>query len=172
MLLPKTQEPSIQTQVSVLRKTPWEDSIPTHTTLAIPSPHLSVHGIWTVVPRLSVHQTHLEGWLLSCTPQSFVFGRPGIGHENFFFILFLFIFGCAGSSLLYRVSLVAGSRGFSLWWCVNFSSQWFLLGSTGSRHLGFSSCGALGLVPLRHVGSSWTGDRTCVPCIGWGVLYH
>lgn len=26
MLLPKTQEPSIQTQVSVLRKMPWEDA--------------------------------------------------------------------------------------------------------------------------------------------------
>ena len=94
MLLPKTQEPSIQTQVSVLRKMPWEDGIPTHTTLAIPSPHLSVHYIWTVVPRLSMHQTHLEGWLLSCTPR--------IGHEDFFliyFYLFLAVLGlhcCTG----------------------------------------------------------------------------
>ena len=25
-----------------------------------------------------------------------------------------------------------------------------------------SSCGAMGLVALRHVGSSWTRDQTCV----------
>ena len=97
---------------------------PTHTTLAIPSPQLSAHCIWRAVPCLSMHQTHLEGWLLSCTPQSFVFSRPGLRHENsfvFFFLRFIFIyffiFGCAGSSLLYRVSLVVENRGYSWWQC-------------------------------------------------------
>ena len=28
------------------------------------------------------------------------------------------------------------------------------------------------LVALRHMESSWTGDRTCVPCIGKRVLIH
>ena len=28
------------------------------------------------------------------------------------------------------------------------------------------------LVALQHVGSSQTRDQTCVPCIGWWVLYH
>ena len=29
-----------------------------------------------------------------------------------------------------------------------------------------------GLVAPQHVGSSWTGDRTCVFCIGRWTLYH
>ena len=29
-----------------------------------------------------------------------------------------------------------------------------------------------GLVALRHVGSSWTRDRTCVSYIGRQILYH
>ena len=54
-----------------------------------------------------------------------------------------------------------------------------LLSSCG----GFSSCGAQalehrlsscghGLVAPRHVGSSWTRDYTCVPCIGRWILIH
>ena len=41
-----------------------------------------------------------------------------------------------------RLSLVAASRGYSLLQCAGFSLQWLLLWSTGSRHTGFSSCGA------------------------------
>ena len=48
-----------------------------------------------------------------------------------------------------------------------------------SRHAGFSSCSTqaqylwcTGLVPPRHVGSSWTRARTCVPCIGRWILNH
>ena len=38
---------------------------------------------------------------------------------------------------------------------------------------GLSSCGAcMGLVIPRHVRSSWTRDRTSVPCIGSQILYH
>ena len=45
----------------------------------------------------------------------------------FFFDLFIFIFGCVGSSLL----------------CAGFSLRWLLLlRSTGSRHVDFSSCGS------------------------------
>ena len=41
------------------------------------------------------------------------------------------------------LSLVAASRGYSSLWCEGFSLQWLLLlRSTGSRHVGFSSCGA------------------------------
>ena len=47
-----------------------------------------------------------------------------------FFFFNLFIFGCIGSSLLYE--------GFSLRWPL-------LLQSMGSRHAGFSSCGARAL---------------------------
>ena len=95
-------------------------------------------------------------------------------------------FGCIGSLLLRAgFSLVASSGGYSLLRCVGFSLRWLLLlQSTGSRHVGFRSCGKwaqqlwlagsraqaqelwrTGLVALRQVGSSWTRARTRVPCI-------
>ena len=30
----------------------------------------------------------------------------------------------------------------------------------------------MGLIAPQHVGSSWTKDRTCVPCIGRRILNH
>ena len=40
------------------------------------------------------------------------------------------------------LSLVVVSGGYSSLWCAGFSLQWLLLlRSTGSRHVGFSSCG-------------------------------
>jgi len=75
-------------------------------------------------------------------------------------ITYLFIFGCAGSSLLHRLSLLAVSGGYSSLWYSVFSLQWLLLlQSTGSRHVG-SVVGAHGLrswgtwaQELGHVGS-------------------
>ena len=116
----------------------------------------------------------------------------------FFFKIYLFyfiyfIFGCVGSFLLHAgFSLVAASGGYSLLQCAGFSLQWLLLlWSTGSRHVGFSRCGMqaqqlwllgsraqaqqlwhMGLVALRHVGSSWTRGRTGAPCIGRQILNH
>ena len=85
--------------------------------------------------------------------------------RSFFFFFFFFFFGCVGSSSL-RVgfSLVAASGGYSSLRCMDFSLRWLLLlWSTGSRCVGFSSCGAwaqqlwcTGLVALWHVGSSQT----------------
>ena len=44
------------------------------------------------------------------------------------------------------LSLVAASRGYSPLRCAGFSLRWLLLsGSTGSRRLGFSSCGSQAL---------------------------
>ena len=73
----------------------------------------------------------------------------------FFKFINLFIFGCIGSLLC------AGSeRGYSSLRCAGFSLQWLLLlQSTGSRPVGFSSCGlrapehslsSCGLVAPRH----------------------
>ena len=64
----------------------------------------------------------------------------------YFFInlfIYLFIFGFIGSLLLcVGSSLVVESRGYSLLWCTGFSLRWLLLlWSTGSRRVGFSSCG-------------------------------
>ena len=108
-----------------------------------------------------------------------------------FVCLFYFWLHCifiAASGLF----LVAASKGYSLLRCVGLSLRWLLLlWSTGSRRMGFSSCGmraqqlwlvgsraqaqqlwCTGLVALWHVGSSTTRDRTCVPCIGRWILNH
>ena len=72
----------------------------------------------------------------------------------FYLFICLVDFGCVESSLL-RVgfSLVEASRGYSSSWCAGFSLQWLLLlQSTGSRHTGFSSCGARAQ-QLRFAGS-------------------
>ena len=74
----------------------------------------------------------------------------------------------------------AVSGGYSLLWCTGFSLRWLLLlQSTGSRCVGFSSCGTgaqqlwhMGLVALQHVGSSPTRARTRVPYIGRRILNH
>ena len=53
----------------------------------------------------------------------------------------LFIFGCARSSLLLGLSLFAASGRYSSLWYMGFSLWWFLLlQSTDSRCTGFSSC--------------------------------
>ena len=56
---------------------------------------------------------------------------------------FLFLFGCAGSSWLSRLSLVAMSGGYSLLQCVQ-ASHWSGFSYCGARALGytgFSRCG-------------------------------
>ena len=60
-----------------------------------------------------------------------------------FIYLFVFIFGCVGSSsLVHGLSLAAVSGGYSSLRCADFSLSWLLMWqSTGSRHVGFSSCG-------------------------------
>ena len=103
----------------------------------------------------------------------------------YFWLRWVFVAVC-------RLSLVAARGGCSSLWCTGFSLQWLLLlYSTGSRHAGFSSCGAwtqqlwltgtrvqaqqlwsMGLVALWHVGSSWTRAQTRVPCIGRRILNH
>ena len=67
----------------------------------------------------------------------------GLSFSIFFFnkSIYLFIFGCLGSSLLCSLSLVVVSRGYSSLWRVGFSLWWLLLlRSKGSRRAGFSSC--------------------------------
>ena len=56
-----------------------------------------------------------------------------------FNLFFIFVLGLRCCSVL---SLVAASGGYSSLRCVGFSLHWLLLlQSTGSRHMGFSSCG-------------------------------
>ena len=60
---------------------------------------------------------------------------------NFLFVLFIY-FGLHWVFVAVRgLSLVVVSKGYSSLWCVGFSLRWLLLlWSTGSRHMGFSSC--------------------------------
>ena len=90
------------------------------------------------------------------------------------------------------LSLVVVSGGLLFDAVRSFSLRWLLLlQSTGSRCTAFSSCGTraqqlwlagyraqaqqlwhVGLVALRHVGSSRTRAQTRVPCIGRQILIH
>ena len=57
------------------------------------------------------------------------------------------------------LSLVAASGGYSSLRCAGFSLQWLLLlWSTGSRRVGFSSCG------------SWALEHRLSSCEAWALL--
>ena len=114
------------------------------------------------------------------------------------YLFYLFIFGCTGSSLLLAGFLKLQRAGATLHCgarashCRGFSLRWLLLlRSTGSRHVGFSSCSTraqqlrlagsraqaqqlwcTGPAAPRHVGSSRTRAWTNVPCIGRRALNH
>ena len=106
-------------------------------------------------------------------------------HSNFFFInLFIFIYlflaalglrcwAWAFSSCGERGLLFVSVRGLLIVVASLFVDHGF------QARAGFSSCGEWaqqlwykGLVAPRHVGSSWTRDLTCVPCIGRWILNH
>ena len=99
---------------------------------------------------------------------------PGV----FFFLIhylfiYLFIFGCVGSSFLCEGFLQSRRAGATLH-----------CGARASHYRGLSCCGAqapdaqaqqlwrTGLVASWHVGSSRTRARTRVPCIGRRILNH
>ena len=87
--------------------------------------------------------------------------------------LFLFIYGCVGSSFL--------CEGFLQLWQAGATLH---RGARASHHRGLSCRGAqapdaqaqqlwlTGVIAPRHVGSSQTRARTRVPCIGRQTLNH
>ena len=89
---------------------------------------------------------------------------------NFFFykfILFLFYFCLLWVFVAARgLSLVAASRGYSWLQCAGFSLWWLLLWRSTDSRAQAQWLWCAGLVAPRHVGSSRTRARTCVPCIG------
>ena len=107
----------------------------------------------------------------------------------FLIIIYLFISGCTGSSLLHRLFSVVG-MGYFLGVVHGFLIVVFLLlQAQALGHVGFSSCNTgaqylwlmgfraqaqyhTGLVTLRHVGSSWIRDQTHVSCTGKWILYQ
>ena len=94
--------------------------------------------------------------------------------DSFFLnFIYLFIYGCVGSSFLCEGFLQLRQAGATL----HRSAR-------ASHYRGLSCCGAqapdaqaqqlwlTGPVALRHVGSSQTRARTRVPCIGRQILNH
>ena len=74
-----------------------------------------------------------------CIPKK-VFILPSFYFK--FIYLFIYLWLCWAFVAAYRLFLVAASGGYSSLWCTGFLLQWLLLlWSTGSRHVGFSSCG-------------------------------
>ena len=69
------------------------------------------------------------------------------------------------------LSLVAVIRYYSLLACAGFSLQWFLLWSPGTRPQA-QKLWRMGLATSQLGESSWTRDRTRVPCIGRWLLLH
>ena len=65
---------------------------------------------------------------------------------NIYFIYYYFFLAVLGVCYCAQLSLVAASGGYSSLGCAGFSLRWLLLlRSSGSRHVGFSSCGSQGL---------------------------
>ena len=94
--------------------------------------------------------------------------------NEFFIILLLVVFGCAGSPLLGGLSLVEHMEATrSLSRCVRglLAAAASLLWSTGSRAR-LTSCGSWASLLCGVWGSSWIRDWTCVSCIGRWMLYH
>ena len=93
--------------------------------------------------------------------------------QKFYKFIYLFIFGCVGSSFLCEGFLQLRRAGATL----HRSGR-------ASHCRGLSRCGAqapdaqaqqlwlTGLAAPRHVGSSQTRARTHVPCIGRQILNH
>ena len=110
--------------------------------------------------------------------------RQGVpsGKGPCLFFKFIYFWLCWVFVAAHRRFLVAVSWDYSSFRCVGFSLWWFLLQSIGSRHRGFSSCNSqdlghrllwlwcMGFSCPQHVESSWTRDRTCVPCFGRRIL--
>ena len=78
-------------------------------------------------------------------------------------IIYIFIYGCTESSLY---------ADFLQFWCMGFSFPWLLLLHLKGSRAHVQQLWCMGLVALWHLGSSWTRDGTCVPCIGSGFLTH
>ena len=97
----------------------------------------------------------------------------GVIYFSFLSFIYVFIYGCVGSSFL--------CEGFLQLWQAGATLP---RGARASHYRGLSCCGAqapdaqaqqlwlTGLVTPRHVGSSQTRAGTRVPCIGRQILNH
>ena len=80
-------------------------------------------------------------------------------NDSFKFILFIYFWLCWVFVAARMLSLVATSGGYSSLQCAGFSLWWLLLvRSTGSRRVGFSSCGTWASVVVAH---GLSGSAAC-----------
>ena len=98
--------------------------------------------------------------------------------------MYLFISGCVGPSWLLGISSSCRKQGLlsscGVWaaHCSGFSLQRTSSGACSFRRSGSQAPAqaqqlwCMGFAALRHVGSSWTGDRTHVSCVGRRILYR
>ena len=86
-------------------------------------------------------------------------------------VAFVFIYGCAGSSLLSVGILWFQQAGTTLQSYKGFL-PWLLIAAFGSRAHGLHYLGHMVLVAPWHVESSQPRDRTPVPCTGRWILDH
>ena len=91
----------------------------------------------------------------------------------FFFLIYLFIFGCVGSSFLCEGFLQLRQVGATLH-CGAQASHYRVLCCCRAQapDVQAQQLWLTGLVVPRHVGSSQTRARTRVPCIGRQILNH
>ena len=77
------------------------------------------------------------------------------------------IFDSNGSwLLLWGLSLVLDSRGYSSLWCLGLSLQWLLLWSAGSEHMSFSSCST-----QTQGWGSWAPEHRLSICGTWAQFW-
>ena len=103
---------------------------------------------------------------------TFVLCNKCISNFILFFKMYLFILAALGLCCCVQAFSICGKQKLLLAVCAGFSLWWLLLlQNTGSRHVGFSSCGlwascsaACGIFPDQGL--------THVPCIGRQILNH
>ena len=116
----------------------------------------SLHwGILLSSGLLSLHHQQTDHWHMEKQVWASV-GPPGIKSQpspkapsikwrvfkKYIFIYFIYFWLCWVLVAAHGLSLVEASGGYSSLQCAGFSLWWFLLlRSTGSRCVGFSSCG-------------------------------
>ena len=95
-----------------------------------------LRGMWDLPrPGLEPVSPALAGRFSTTAP-------PGKPPPLFYFYFYFYFWLCWDFVATCRLSLVAVSGGYSLLRCSGFSLWWLLLlQSTGSRRMGFSSCG-------------------------------
>ena len=86
--------------------------------------------------------------------------------------LFIYLFMAAPGLCCVWAFSTCGKQGYSLVWCMGFSSQYLLWWSMGPKCASVSSSRHMGFAAPQPVGSSWNRDWTCVPCIGRWTLNH